>query len=1443
MKDPRSVLPPGTRLEMLSTGSLFEISGTPIGYGGGGIIYPARRLSVHNGALQPEGILYALKECYPVSDAHGFRRSERGEILPRDPDDPQQQRNLQNAKERHFQEKERNQAIHMSANRVLPILEASERVRLTLPGQEPAVVCNAVSVMESLEKKGRALSDCLLERRRFTAMETCRILQQLLIALKEVHKAGFLHLDIQGGNVFLRGTLEDKSDILTLIDFGAARPMTGGRTAPIEDRLIFTSYGFCAPEILLHNDGRLQLGVEADLYSVGCMGLYLLTGHRADPNVLLMNRSGQYIRPNQMRRISCPSHLQARLQEFLARALEKEPENRYHSADEMLREVNELLEALQPAKTILASVKYDAFICYKHGPVDSAAAKTLQQRLEHFYTTRDRFQRRRPFQRVFVDEGELSACANFGQQIRDALANSRWLIVVCSPDTPSSPWVQLEIDTFLEIHGEAARTRILTVLTAGTPETSFPPCLRGDGRGDSESFAADARGETVWEVRKKLRGDALLQIAAAMLGTTFDTLKQRQKIYFLQRAAGVTALFLLAAVGFAAYAVNRSNLIARQAVRIEEEYQNALVNESLFLSEQAEKRLADNDPLGAMELALTALPSAKQDRPVVTEAEFVLGKALGIYKTPNAMEDTVTAVGMIETDYDRFFLDDSGQYLFVWEKFENAVQLWDTQTLSLVRELLSTEAINGTSGELLLSQQHSLMLWTYNQVLCTDYLTGELRWHFDRENITSIRASEDKTALAVFSQSKSRLEAIDASAQNMLYLDVLSTDTGELLHSISFSIDAGEYVQPNFTISPDLQWAAITAICAEGTSSFDNLHNSLYLVQLETGECRKVFDSDTEIVTMTFNEDRLALLRGTGYSQKLKHANATYQYVAPFRAQIEVYDSQTLEKVWGVDHVYYQWESSISTIRFVPYDTEETTGDGLLVTLCDQCILLDGETGNVLREYGLNGDILDIRYRGNGFDTLNTDGSYTLANYSLDTVINIPFFGNSITAACRHGKWIYVQSSPVFHEDRTIRQYTLNQYDDSYTALFDADLSDWSYYDYRDTSDGIRMVLAGENRVCYMDSASGAVLTHEIAQQYGFSPYSSILGISADAQRVYWRSSNPDSNFWNTHYAVYVTDLLTGQTRRISMPPKPAEYITVLDTLYWEEKLLFAASITSSPEPQVGVFLWNLAQNTLTEVYRYRSEDSVANTEIYQWEDYQLDSLELDAAANQVYFATCINSSTPRRLFCVDLDTGDASVISLDFPVEKDGTGSIQWKKGRYLWNASRSMAVFGYGGHTYAVGEDGALVFCLPESGVELQLSPDENSLLLLSEDSVISQYRIPDGACMGSIDLGEHAEIPMVIYPEYIEWKIINESTVVMLDGSNKIGVLLDLSGESLKLKAVLDYCIGYNPQTDRFLAADCDTHGDQTPTIGSFQRYALETLIEKANKILAAHTDAEA
>ena len=108
---------------------------------------------------------------------------------------------------------------------------------------------------------------------------------------------------------------------------------------------------------------------------------------------------------------------------------------------------------------------YDAFISYKHGPVDSAAAKALQKNLEHFHVPiiaghaqGDR--KRKRIKRVFLDEGELSATAAFASRIRLALKNSRWLIIICSPATKNLPgWTSR---SGLSLNSTTATTSLLS---------------------------------------------------------------------------------------------------------------------------------------------------------------------------------------------------------------------------------------------------------------------------------------------------------------------------------------------------------------------------------------------------------------------------------------------------------------------------------------------------------------------------------------------------------------------------------------------------------------------------------------------------------------------------------------------------------------------------------------------------------------------------------------------------------------------------------------------------------------------------------------------------------------------------------------------------------------------------------------------------------------------
>lgn len=608
----------------LPDGECYVITGAPIGEGGGSLIYPAAKLIYTNDhQYKISELNYALKECYPVSSEYLFIRTDSGEIMPQTIS-PESISYLNTVQNMQMQEQSVTGTIFNTGFRLTPILSGSFNVKLSYDnGLTFIPVHNAITVMESLSSKGRSLKSYLSEKERLTLIQAFRVIEQVLFSVREIHQAGYLHLDIQDGNVFIKGSLTDCSDLASLIDFGSSRRrLEDGKCKAIEDRVIFSTHGFAAPEICNKNDGTLRLGPEADIYSIGYLLLLLITGQKYKPYEVYSNKDGHYLTKFRLKKIHCPRHLVERMQQILAKALENDPVMRYRSCDAMLADVSDFLKALQPYRTDLSQVAYDAFICYKHGPVDSAAALALQKYLEHFHIPGDLRKNKKRIQRVFVDEGELSSCSDFGLEIREALKNAGFLIVICSPETKNSPWVNLEINTFLEFHD---RSRILAVMTEGEPTDIFPEPLLGRQDGSAEVLAADARGKDLRTVLKNLKKNALLRIAAPILGTTYDSLKQRHRIYAIQRIAALSAASFLILLAFTLQTLWQSSQVRQQ-------YQQAQKNQARYLSSISQELLLNGDKDKALLTALAVKPENDALGPVVPEQMYALNNALSSYK-------------------------------------------------------------------------------------------------------------------------------------------------------------------------------------------------------------------------------------------------------------------------------------------------------------------------------------------------------------------------------------------------------------------------------------------------------------------------------------------------------------------------------------------------------------------------------------------------------------------------------------------------------------------------------------------------------------------------------------------------------------------------------------------------------------------------------------------
>src|SRR5512138_2586624 len=88
---------------------------------------------------------------------------------------------------------------------------------------------------------------------------------------------------------------------------------------------------------------------------------------------------------------------------------------------------------------------YDAFISYSHAK-DKPIAAALQRAVQ---TLGKPWYRRRAL-RVFRDDTSLSATPQLWPTIEQALAESRYLILLASPEAAASPWVDKEIAWWLQ---------------------------------------------------------------------------------------------------------------------------------------------------------------------------------------------------------------------------------------------------------------------------------------------------------------------------------------------------------------------------------------------------------------------------------------------------------------------------------------------------------------------------------------------------------------------------------------------------------------------------------------------------------------------------------------------------------------------------------------------------------------------------------------------------------------------------------------------------------------------------------------------------------------------------------------------------------------------------------------------------------------------------------
>ncbi len=183
-------------------------------------------------------------------------------------------------------------------------------------------------VMEYID--GISLKEYLLQQKEVKWKEAIHFTVQILRALQHAHEKGIVHRDIKPQNIML---LQDGS--IKVTDFGIAR-FSHSETRTMTDKAI-GSVHYIAPE-----QARGDLTDEkADIYSVGVMMYEMLTGQlpfEADNavSVAIMQLQADPKPPRELN----PA-LPEGLEEITLKAMQKNPSQRYQSAAEMLRDIEQ----------------------------------------------------------------------------------------------------------------------------------------------------------------------------------------------------------------------------------------------------------------------------------------------------------------------------------------------------------------------------------------------------------------------------------------------------------------------------------------------------------------------------------------------------------------------------------------------------------------------------------------------------------------------------------------------------------------------------------------------------------------------------------------------------------------------------------------------------------------------------------------------------------------------------------------------------------------------------------------------------------------------------------------------------------------------------------------------------------------------------------------------
>ncbi len=181
-----------------------------------------------------------------------------------------------------------------------------------------------------------------------TPARAVRLLRPVASALGAAHKQGLVHRDVKPANVLIAAGDEQREEHVYLTDFGIAR-RDAAHSAITRTGMFVGTLDYMAPERLIGDKGESS----SDIYAFGCMLFEALTGRLPYDRPNDAAKAFAHVNdPIPSVRAAAPEVPQA-LDAVVARALAKRPGERFGSAGELTRALDQALAESAPGEPVI----------------------------------------------------------------------------------------------------------------------------------------------------------------------------------------------------------------------------------------------------------------------------------------------------------------------------------------------------------------------------------------------------------------------------------------------------------------------------------------------------------------------------------------------------------------------------------------------------------------------------------------------------------------------------------------------------------------------------------------------------------------------------------------------------------------------------------------------------------------------------------------------------------------------------------------------------------------------------------------------------------------------------------------------------------------------------------------------------------------------------------